>query len=467
MQKIIKFGFLPVKNTLIRGQNDIKGKKLFESGHVLNVVETEDLNKHSTITCSVVAQTKVSEVYNIKIHLDDNRNIISANCNCKTGVAQQCKHICAAIHFVNSPDSAASKTSQSQGWGKPSHRQLLGYDKGARISTLFPPPPLCSKAEKLTPFHVTTENLKEFVPFSPLFQILQFEERNQVEIIAAETLAEIKRMTDKNNLLEKAKKVTLDIFTLQLVNNLHGVECETLKQWHDFYQNKVCCYVDKALSISIGTIDQSEKSEWFEERKLRITASNGHKVKGNRFDIEKIIDEFLNPSKHETSAMSYGKKTEEIALKEYKKLLQPNWEVVRVGLIVNIPQPWMSCSPDSILIYGPNIWQKKLIEVKCPYSCRNQPIFNEESLEIHVQYLKFDENGLHLSTTHSIYTQIQLQMYVTNIAFCDLFIYSPMGSVLITVGRDEAFLNKVIPALQKFYFQHYLQRLFSMHSKKN
>lgn len=33
------------------------------------------------------------------------------------------------------------------------------------------------------------------------------------------------------------------------------------------------------------------------------------------------------------------KKTEEIALKEYKKLLQPNWEVVRVGLIVNIPQP--------------------------------------------------------------------------------------------------------------------------------
>ncbi|KAK9877763.1 hypothetical protein WA026_019443 [Henosepilachna vigintioctopunctata] len=51
--------------------------------------------------------------------LDNKRNIISANCNCKAGVTQQCKHISAAMHFVNSPDSAACETSQSQGWSKP------------------------------------------------------------------------------------------------------------------------------------------------------------------------------------------------------------------------------------------------------------------------------------------------------------------------------------------------------------
>ncbi|KAK9877738.1 hypothetical protein WA026_019418 [Henosepilachna vigintioctopunctata] len=62
--------------------------------------------------------------------LDNKRNIISANCKCKAGVTQQCKHISAAMHFVNSPDSAACETSQSQGWSKPSHHQLLGYDKG-------------------------------------------------------------------------------------------------------------------------------------------------------------------------------------------------------------------------------------------------------------------------------------------------------------------------------------------------
>ncbi|KAK0165629.1 hypothetical protein PV328_004131 [Microctonus aethiopoides] len=289
MQKIVKFGFLPVKNDRIRGQNDIKGKKLFESGHVLNVVETEDPNKQSTITCSVVAQTNISNEYN----------------------------------------SAASKTSQLQGWGKPSHRQLL---------------------------------VEGVWPWSPVFQVLQFEERNQVEIIAAETLVEMRRVTEKQNLVEKAKKVTFEIFMLQLVNNLYGVECETLKKF------------------------------------------NAYKVKGNRFDVEKVINEFLNPEKVETSAMSYGKKTEELALKKYKKIIRPNWEVVKVCLIINIPQPWVSCSPDSILVHGSNIWETRLIEVKCPYSCPNQPIFDEESLQINIQYLKFDENGLYLSPTHSIYT---------------------------------------------------------------
>ncbi|KAK0082553.1 hypothetical protein PV326_007120 [Microctonus aethiopoides] len=319
MQKIVKFGFLPVKNDRIRGQNDIKGKKLFESGHVLNVVETEDPNKQSTITCSVVAQTNISNEYN----------------------------------------SAASKTSQLQGWGKPSHRQLL---------------------------------VEGVWPWSPVFQVLQFEERNQVEIIAAETLVEMRRVTEKQNLVEKAKKVTFEIFMLQLVNNLYGVECETLKKLYDFYQNKVCCDVDKALTISIGTIDQSQNPD------------NAYKVKGNRFDVEKVINEFLNPEKVETSAMSYGKKTEELALKKYKKIIRPNWEVVKVCLIINIPQPWVSCSPDSILVHGSNIWETRLIEVKCPYSCPNQPIFDEESLQINIQYLKFDENGLYLSPTHSIYT---------------------------------------------------------------
>ncbi|KAK0073807.1 hypothetical protein PV326_013046, partial [Microctonus aethiopoides] len=193
--------------------------------------------------------------------LDNNRNIISAKCTCKAGLSERCKHICAAIHFINSPDSAASKTSQLQGWGKPSHRLLLGYDKGARMTSLFPPSPLCTKAEKLTPYDVSTKNLKELVSLSPLFQILQFEERNQVEIIAAETLVEMRRVTEKQNLVEKAKKVTFEIFMLQLVNNLYGVECETLKQLYDFYENKVCCDVDKALTISIGTIDQSQNPD--------------------------------------------------------------------------------------------------------------------------------------------------------------------------------------------------------------
>lgn len=54
-------------------------------------------------------------------------------------------------------------------------------------------------------------------------------------------------------------------------------------------------------------------------------------------------------------------------------------------------------------------------------------------------------------------------MYITNIAFCDLLIYLPIGSVLIKILRDNDFLRNLIPKLQKFYFIHYLPKLFSLY----
>lgn len=78
-------------------------------------------------------------------------------------------------------------------------------------------------------------------------------------------------------------------------------------------------------------------------------------------------------------------------------------------------------------------------------------------------YLKIDENGLYLNNSHSIYIQIQLQIYVTNIHFCDLYVFSPKGSVLLTIERDNKLLQKLIPHLQNFYFNEYIQRLYANH----
>lgn len=66
MEKIIKYGFQPVVNNIIRGQNDEKGKKLFNSKHVYGVVEKTN-SFESVITGKVVPQTSVSNVYDVKI----------------------------------------------------------------------------------------------------------------------------------------------------------------------------------------------------------------------------------------------------------------------------------------------------------------------------------------------------------------------------------------------------------------
>lgn len=332
------------------------------------------------------------------------------------------------------------------------------------MSDLFTPPALDTETLKLQPLELTTKNLPESLVETPLYTMSKFEEKNNIEIIAAESLVEITQMTDKLAIEEKARKAVLDILMLQYVNQIYTKENFITRDLYTFYQEFVCCDVDAALKISIGTVHQSKSSEWFRERILRITASNGHKLKGNRFNVEKVIANMLNPARTETSAMAYGKKTEDSALKAYEKLVDPSYETIKVGLIISLQQPWLSCSPDAILVYGSNIWEKRLVEIKCPYSCRNIAVFDEKSRKPNVPYLKNDENGLQLKTTHSINVQVQLQMYVTNIAFCDLFIFSPQGSVLITIKRDNELLSQLVPRLERFYFHYYIQRLHEKYS---
>ncbi|KAK0091350.1 hypothetical protein PV326_003351 [Microctonus aethiopoides] len=54
------------------------------------------------------------------------------------------------------------------------------------------------------------------------------------------------------------------------------------------------------------------RHEWFEQRTLRMTASNAYKLKGHRFNVEKVMTDLLNP-----------KITQTVALKEYKQLHDP------------------------------------------------------------------------------------------------------------------------------------------------
>lgn len=94
-----------------------------------------------------------------------------------------------------------------QEWGKPTQRQLLGYDKGERISKLFTPQPLCRKALKLEPVKITTANLPDSFANTPLGEMLKLEEKENVVITPAESLLKMIQMKTKQTLTEKAQKV--------------------------------------------------------------------------------------------------------------------------------------------------------------------------------------------------------------------------------------------------------------------
>lgn len=190
-------------------------------------------------------------------------------------------------------------------------------------------------------------------------------------------------------------------------------------------------------------------------------------MKGTRFNIDKVINSLLTPKKIEMPAMSYGKNggacssrvSKSFNARMWSDQSRPNY-LSKTTMVMLFPR---LCFP-RIVIYGSNIWEKRLVEIKCPYNCKSVPIFDTESSKLNVKYLKMDENAFRLNENHSIYTQVQIQMYVTNIALCDLYIYSPKGSILISIHRNNMFLANIISCMEQFYFTHYLSKLYSTYA---
>jgi len=50
-------------------------------------------------------------------------------------------------------------------------------------------------------------------------------------------------------------------------------------------------------------------------------------------------------------------------------------------------------------------------------------------------------------------------MYCAGLKYRDLFIYNNIEPVLLTINRDEYFLNSLMPKIEYFYFHFYLPKL--------
>jgi putative phage-type endonuclease len=123
--------------------------------------------------------------------------------------------------------------------------------------------------------------------------------------------------------------------------------------------------------------------------------------------------------------MRYGLDTESAARKSYQMLT--NNKAFEVGLIIKANQPWLSCSPDGLFLDSSG--NLAVIEIKCPSSCKDD--------QIKVDYIDANEK---LIPSHSYYTQVQIQMYVTGAKMCHFYVYSGSDHKLLYVNYDESFL---------------------------
>jgi hypothetical protein len=222
-----------------------------------------------------------------------------------------------------------------------------------------------------------------------------------------------------------------------------------------YYKTHVEVSSAKAINICLMTMSQSCEL-WKKERKVRITGSVSYSL----YTYERNChshDEWnhklcttLNSTFNGNKYTQYGKSCEKRAIKCYESMM--GTKVHDLGLVINPSSPWLAFSPDGISQVNGTL---TLIEIKSPDLGTSMG-----ASDVALKHKYIDSNGM-LNKKCTWYGQIQLGLELLKLQQCHLLMYSSYSNEVhvITVLRDEIFLNDFIPVLNDIYFKRILQWL--------
>ena len=244
-----------------------------------------------------------------------------------------------------------------------------------------------------------------------------------------------------------------------------SITCETViqKRADELYNQHVCVSPNSISEIEKSTRGQYESQKWHHERKLRITASVMKEVCHQRpsTSCTAFIKKKLSSTSIDIPAISYGRKNESQAVSSYVNYQKSIGKFVQIescGLYVDKVFPWLAASPDAIVTdFSKASHSKGCLEIKCPYMCERQTV-TDACKNIKGFYLTDVDGRTELSKSHMYFYQVQTQMHVTCLNWCDF--------CLVTIRRtfnfvqrieyDKAFMDKALTKAQNFYFNKFL-----------
>jgi len=207
-----------------------------------------------------------------------------------------------------------------------------------------------------------------------------------------------------------------------------------------------------------STIEQGNNSAWRLHRQTRLSASSkAHQIKTRRNRNEDLAERFVIDKKifgKGLKYVEYGINMEDYASKKYSQV--HGVHIIKCGLVVHQRQPWMCASPDGLVIHNNKVI--RLLEIKCPYTCKDTQLIDKHSGKLRVPYLQYDEGKsiISLKRSHNYFTQCQIQMYCTGLQECDLFVYTNQDCITVSIKRDNLFLENLVKKMEYFYFNYYL-----------
>ena len=162
--------------------------------------------------------------------------------------------------------------------------------------------------------------------------------------------------------------------------------------------------------------------------------------------------------------MQYGLSEEPDAVLAYSKVAQV--PVTPGGLWVNKKYLHLGVSPDGLILTPSSNALIGIIEVKCIKALRTKTVSEWIKSGIPSSACVSLKNGkLELKRNHAYYFQVQMQLLVTEAAYCDFVLHSRLGDPFVErILPDENLQQNIVERTGQFWHrvlvpEYYMQRV--------
>ena len=214
---------------------------------------------------------------------------------------------------------------------------------------------------------------------------------------------------------------------------------------------------EMAEAVEKETRLQSHSKLWYKFRAGRVTASKMKSVCRTSTDrpSKSLLLSICYPElfRFTTAATRWGCTHERSArdcYKGFREKAHSHFSLLDSGLVLNPEWPFLGASPDGTVHC--DCCGSGVVEIKCPYCHRHDSALENQSCLV--------DNGdrLQLDRSHAYYYQVQTQIFVSNVDYCDFCVCTfPSGSEpslhIERILPDFEFWSQCLDASSRFFKQ--------------
>ena len=267
---------------------------------------------------------------------------------------------------------------------------------------------------------------------------------------------------------------------LSLVNS-HGIDIDKvysdLSEGQKQLLSSLEVSLDEVNNVERMTVNQRSCKEWFQYREKRLTASNIHRIFIRKRQFDNLVKQPAETSSKKLSDMArrklkHGVQYKGTAREKYHDILkykfQRHVKVKESGFVINPSLFWLGASPDGFVVDGiPTDLKMGLIEIKCPETKKN--CTPTEAMQDSGFYFELVDGKPKLEKHHSsgYYSQVQLQLGLTQLPYCDFVVYTFKGIIISRIAFNREYFSQLVTSASEFYFKWYLPCLLQNKDKCN